>query len=166
MRPSALGLGLLAAMAAAPVAFAQTAAPAPAQAINVTAIVFFVFFVFVTLCITYWAARHTHSASEYYTAGGQITSLQNGFALAGDLISAGAFLGLSGLIFATGFDGLVYAVGYTLGYPIIIFFLADQLRRLGKYTFSDVVAFRLSERPVRVLAACSSLSIVAFYLIA
>ena len=166
MRLLVLGLGLLGTFADLPVALAQGAAPALASAINYTAIGFFLFFVVITLGITYWAARRTHSAADYYSAGGQITAAQNGFALAGDLISAGAFLGLSGLIFATGFDGLVYAVGYTLGYPIIIFFMADQLRRLGKYTFSDVVAFRLSERPVRMLAACSSLSIVAFYLIA
>ena len=166
MKLLALALGLLGTVAASTVALAQGAAPAAANHINYTAIGFFIFFVLITLCITYWAARRTHSASEYYSAGGQITAAQNGLALAGDLISAGAFLGLSGLIFATGFDGLVYAVGYTLGYPIIIFFMADQLRRLGKHTFSDVVAFRLSERPVRVLAAFSSLSIVAFYLIA
>ena len=139
----------------------QTAAP-----LNWTAIVLFLCFVVVTLGITWWAARRTRSASDYYAAGGQITGFQNGVALAGDLISAGAFLGLSGLIFATGFDGLVYAVGYTVGYPIIVFFLADRLRRLGKYTFADAVTTRLAQRPVRVLAACSSLSIVAFYLIA
>jgi cation/acetate symporter len=159
-----LGLGLLATLSDLKAACAQGVAPTPA--VNYTAIGFFLFFVVITLCITYWAARRTHSAADYYSAGGQITAAQNGLALAGDLISAGAFLGLSGLIFATGFDGLVYAVGYTLGYPIIIFFMAEQLRRLGKYTFSDVVAFRLSERPVRVFAAFSSLSIVAFYLIA
>lgn len=164
MRSIAIFVGIVLAFVS-PV-MAQSSSATASGGLNVTAIAFFIFFVVVTLCITYWAARRTHSAAEYYSAGGQITSFQNGFALAGDLISAGAFLGLSGLIFATGFDGLVYAVGYTLGYPIIIFFLAEQLRRLGKYTFSDVVAFRLSERPVRVLAALSSLSIVAFYLIA
>ena len=133
---------------------------------NVTAIALFAVFTVITLAITYWASGRTRSAADYYTAGGTITSFQNGLALAGDLVSAGAFLGLSGLIFATGFDGLVYAVGYTMGYPLIVFFLADQLRRLGKYTYSDVLAFRLSPRPVRSLAAFSSLSIVSFYLIA
>ncbi len=142
------------------------AAPAPGSTLNVTAILLFVFFVAITLGITYWAAGRTRSAADYYAASGQITSLQNGFALAGDLISAGAFLGLTGLIFATGFDGLVYAVGYTMGYPLIVFFLADKLRRLGRYTYSDVLAYRLAQRPVRTLAAFSSLSIVAFYLIA
>jgi cation/acetate symporter len=106
-----------------------------ATPLNWTAIILFLCFVVVTLGITYWAARRTRSASDYYAAGGQITGFQNGMALAGDLISAGAFLGLSGLIFATGFDGLVY----TVGYPIIVFFLADRLRRLGKYTFADAV---------------------------
>lgn len=166
MKPSVVGFGLLLPLVGVQAAMAQGTAAAPGNQLNITAIVFFLFFVAITLGITYWASGRSRSASEYYTAGGQITSMQNGFALAGDLISAGAFLGLSGLIFATGFDGLVYAVGYTLGYPIIIFFLSDQLRRLGKYTFSDVIAFRLSERPVRALASLSSLSIVAFYLIA
>ena len=146
-------------------AFAQAASDA-GRTINVAAIVLFVFFVAITLGITYWAAGRTRSVADYYSANGQVTAFQNGLALAGDLISAGAFLGLSGLIFATGFDGLVYAVGYTMGYPLIVFFLADQLRRLGKYTFSDVLAFRLAQRPVRTFAAFSSLSIVAFYLIA
>ena len=147
-------------------AFAQAAASGPESTVNVTAILLFVFFVAVTLGITYWASGRARSAAEYYAANGQVTAFQNGLALAGDLISAGAFLGLSGLIFATGFDGLVYAVGYTMGYPLIVFFLADQLRRLGKYTFSDVLAYRLAQRPVRTFAAFSSLSIVAFYLIA
>ena len=153
-------------LAADGAAQAQAPAAPPASGLNITAIGLFFFFVAITLAITYWAAGRTRSAADYYAAGGQITSAQNGFALAGDLISAGAFLGLSGLIFGTGFDGLVYAVGYTLGYPLIIFFFADQLRRLGKYTFSDVIAFRLAPRPVRTLAALSSLSIVSFYLIA
>ncbi|WP_375460424.1 cation acetate symporter [uncultured Enterovirga sp.] len=158
--------GGLALLAGTGVALSQAATRTPQSGLNVTAIGLFVFFVAITLVITYWAAGRTRSAADYYTANGQVTSAQNGLALAGDLISAGAFLGLSGLIFGTGFDGLVYAVGYTLGYPLIIFFLADPLRRLGKYTFSDVIAFRLSPRPVRTLAALSSLSIVSFYLIA
>ncbi len=147
-------------------ALAEGAAGGGESTLNLTAIALFVVFVAITLAITYWASGRTRSAADYYTASGQVTSFQNGLALAGDLISAGAFLGLSGLIFATGFDGLVYAVGYTMGYPLIVFFLADQLRRLGKYTYSDVLAFRLAQRPVRTLAAFSSLSIVAFYLIA
>lgn len=159
------GLAILAGALAAGPALAQTA-PTPGGTLNVTAIALFVFFVAVTLVITYWASGRTRSAADYYAASGQITSFQNGLALAGDLISAGAFLGLSGLIFATGFDGLVYAVGYTMGYPLIVFFLADKLRRLGRYTYSDVLAYRLDQRPVRTLAAFSSLSIVAFYLIA
>ncbi|MGY2047738.1 sodium:solute symporter family transporter [Methylobacterium sp. JK268] len=163
MRRSILAAGALGAMGGP--ALAQAAAR-PESGLNLTAIALFVFFVAITLAITYWASGRTRSAADYYAANGQITSLQNGFALAGDLISAGAFLGLSGLIFATGFDGLVYAVGYTMGYPLIVFFLADKLRRLGRYTYSDVLAYRLAQRPVRMLAAFSSLSIVAFYLIA
>ena len=164
----AVATAALATAAAALTATGARAAGAPGgeSPLNVTAITLFVVFVAITLAITYLASGRTRSAADYYTASGQVTSFQNGLALAGDLISAGAFLGLSGLIFATGFDGLVYAVGYTMGYPLIVFFLADQLRRLGKYTYSDVLAFRLAQRPVRTLAAFSSLSIVAFYLIA
>ncbi len=166
MRLAAAGAATLAAVAfASDAAFADGAAKG-AGALNVTAIALFAAFTAITLAITYWASGRTRSAADYYAASGTITSFQNGLALAGDLVSAGAFLGLSGLIFATGFDGLVYAVGYTMGYPLIVFFLADQLRRLGKYTYSDVLAFRLAPGPVRTLAAFSSLSIVAFYLIA
>ena len=165
MRGLARGLIAASAALAGGPALAQ-GAPSPTSSLNVTAIALFMFFVAITLAITYWASGRTRSAADYYAASGQITSFQNGLALAGDLISAGAFLGLSGLIFVTGFDGLVYAVGYTMGYPLIVFFLADKLRRLGKYTYSDVLAYRLAQRPVRTLAAFSSLSIVAFYLIA
>lgn len=131
-----------------------------------TAIALFMCFVLVTLGITYWAARRTKSASDFYAAGGQITGLQNGLAIAGDFMSAGAFLGLSGLVFANGFDGLVYAVGYTTGLPIVVFLLATRLRNLGRYTFTDVVSFRLGQTPVRIFSACASLVVVLLYLIA
>ncbi len=133
---------------------------------NLTAIGLFVSFVVATLGITWWAARRTRSASDFYAAGGRITGFQNGLAIAGDFMSAGAFLGLAGLVFADGFDGLVFAVGYTTGLPIVVFLLAERLRNLGRYTFTDVVCFRLEERPVRIFAACASLVVVAFYLIA
>lgn len=134
--------------------------------INHIAVAFFVIFVIATLCITYWAARRTKSADDFYAAGGEITGLQNGLAIAGDFMSAGAFLGLTALVYSSGFDGLVYAVGYATGMPIVVFLLATRLRKLGKYTFADAVATRLGEKPVRIFSACASLCIVSLYLIA
>lgn len=134
--------------------------------INMTAIVLFVAFVIVTLGITYWAAKRTKSTSDFYAAGGRITGFQNGLAISGDFISAGAFLGLAGLVYASGFDGLVFAVGYTTGLPIVVFLLAERLRNLGRYTFTDVLCYRLNEKPIRIFAACASLVVVSFYLIA
>ena len=134
--------------------------------INPTAIVLFAAFVLVTLGITWWAAKRTRSTEDFYAAGGEITGFQNGLAISGDFMSAGAFLGLSGLVYASGFDGLVYAVGYTTGLPIVVFLLAERLRNLGRFTFTDVLCFRLGETPVRIFSACASLVVVAFYLIA
>lgn len=142
------------------------AAAAPSGGLNTTAISLFLCLVLITLGITYWAARKTKSANDFYAAGGKITGFQNGLAIAGDFMSAGAFLGLSGLVFASGFDGLVYAVGYTTGLPIVVFLLATRLRNLGRYTFTDVVSFRLGRTPVRIFSACASLVVVLLYLIA
>ena len=142
------------------------AVDAPRQGLNTAAIGLFLGFVLITLGITWWAARRTRTASDFYAAGGQITGLQNGFAIAGDFMSAGAFLGLAGLVFANGFDGLVYAVGYTTGLPIVVFLLASRLRNLGRYTFADVVSYRLGQKPVRIFSACASLVVVVLYLIA
>ncbi len=133
---------------------------------NTIAISCFALFVAATLLITYWAAKRTKSADDFYAAGGEITGLQNGLAIAGDFMSAGAFLGLTALVYSRGFDGIVYAVGYATGMPVVVFLLASRLRKLGKYTFADVVSTRLSERPVRVFSACASLCIVSLYLIA
>jgi cation/acetate symporter len=134
--------------------------------INAVAITFFLIFVLATLCITWWAARRTKSADDFYAAGGEITGLQNGLAIAGDFMSAGAFLGLTALVYSSGFDGLVYAVGYATGMPIVVFLLATRLRKLGKYTFADAVSTRLGETPIRIFSACASLCIVLLYLIA
>jgi cation/acetate symporter len=131
----------------------------------VTIAFFFVFIVF-SLGITYVAARRTRNAEHFYTAGGQVTGLQNGLALAGDYMSAASFLGIAGLVSLSGFDGLIYSIGFLVGWPVVMFLIAEPLRNLGKYTFSDVVAFRLRQTPVRVAAAIGSLAVVAFYLIA
>jgi len=136
------------------------------QALNMEAIVMFGIFVLATLGITKWAASRTKSAADFYTAGGGITGFQNGLALAGDYMSAASFLGISGLVFATGFDGLIYSVGWLVGWPIILFLIAERLRNLGKFTFADVVSFRLQSTPIRLLSAIGTLTVVAFYLIA
>jgi cation/acetate symporter len=136
------------------------------QALNMPAIVMFLVFVALTLGITKWAANRTRSAADFYAAGGGITGFQNGLAIAGDYMSAASFLGISGLVFATGFDGLIYSVGWLVGWPIILFLIAERLRNLGKYTFADVAAFRLEATPTRILASIGTLSVVAFYLIA
>ncbi|WPB79312.1 sodium/solute symporter [Archangium violaceum] len=133
---------------------------------NTTAIVFFLAFVGLTLAITYWAARKTKTTSEFFAAGGGVTGLQNGFALAGDFMSAASFLGIAGLVALSGFDGLIYSVGWLVGWPVVTFLIAEPLRNLGKYTFADVVAYRLKQTPVRISAALGTLTVVAFYLIA
>jgi cation/acetate symporter len=133
---------------------------------NAVAIGFFLLFVGVTLAITYWAARRTKTTSEYFTAAGNVTATQNGFALAGDFMSAASFLGIAGLVATSGFDGLIYSVGWLVGWPIITFLIAEPLRNLGKYTFTDVVAYRLRATPVRISAAFGTLTVVSFYLIA
>jgi cation/acetate symporter len=134
--------------------------------VHATSIAFFVLFVLVTLAITYWAAKRTRSTKEFYAAGRSITGFQNGLALAGDYMSAASFLGIAGLVSLRGYDGLIYSVGWLVGWPIIMFLIAEPLRNLGKYTFSDVVAFRLKQRPIRAAAAAGSLTTVLFYLIA
>lgn len=134
--------------------------------LNVSAIIMFLIFVLATLGITYWAARRTKTAKDFYTAGGGITGFQNGLAIAGDYMSAASFLGISGLVFLKGYDGLIYSIGFLVGWPIILFLVAEQLRNLGKYTFSDVASYRLKQTPIRVLAASGSLATVILYLIA
>ncbi|PCD76940.1 cation acetate symporter [Pseudothioclava arenosa] len=136
------------------------------QPTNWTAIGMFLFFVIATLFLTGWAAKRTKSTSDFYTAGGGITGFQNGLAIAGDYMSAAAFLGVSGMVFAKGVDGVVYTVGFTVGWPFILFMIAERLRNLGKYTFSDISSFRLEQTRIRTLSAFGALSVVVFYLIA
>src|SRR5687767_7995597 len=123
-------------------------------------------FIALSLLITYWAAQRTHSTKDFYAAGGSISAFQNGLALAGDYMSAASFLGIAGLVALSGFDGLIYSIGFLVGWPVVMCLIAEPLRNLGKFTFSDVVAFRLRQAPVRVAAAAGSLAVVAFYLIA
>ncbi|MEQ8230455.1 MAG: cation/acetate symporter ActP, partial [Gammaproteobacteria bacterium] len=133
--------------------------------LNVTAIGMFMVFVAATLGITWWAARRTRTASDYYAAGGSISGTQNGLAIAGDFMSAASFLGISGLVYTSGYDGLIYSVGGLAGWPLVLFLLAERLRNLGRYTFADAVGYRLQALPVRTLAACGTLVVVVLYLI-
>ncbi len=136
------------------------------QATNWTAIGMFGTFVLLTLFITKWAAAKTKSAADFYTAGGGITGFQNGLAIAGDYMSAASFLGISAAVMASGFDGLIYSIGFLVGWPVITFLMAERLRNLGKFTFADVAAFRFEQTPIRIFAASGTLVVVAFYLIA
>src|SRR6266849_2922849 len=114
----------------------------------------------------YGGTKQAASAADFYSAGGGITGFQNGLAIAGDYMSAASFLGISGLVYTSGYDGLIYSVGWLVGWPIVTFLIAEQLRNLGKFTFADVTSFRLGQTEIRILAACGSLVTVAFYLIA
>jgi cation/acetate symporter len=164
----------IAGAAAAAIAFAPLAALAAGadignvqkQSTNYEAIGMFLAFVLLTLGITYWAAKQTKSAKDFYAAGGGITGFQNGLAIAGDYMSAASFLGIAGLVYMNGFDGLIFSVGWLVGWPIILFLIAERLRNLGKYTFADVASYRFQQTPIRTLAACGSLATVTFYLIA
>ncbi|MDS4028888.1 MAG: cation acetate symporter [Candidatus Contendobacter sp.] len=135
------------------------------QSINIPAIIMFLVFVGATLGITYWAAQRTKTAKDFYAAGGGITGFQNGLAIAGDYMSAASFLGISGLVFINGYDGLIYSVGWLVGWPFIMFLMAEQLRNLGKYTYADVVSYRFQRVPMRTMAATGSLVVVILYLI-
>ncbi|MDH4564607.1 cation acetate symporter [Pseudomonas sp. BN411] len=142
------------------------AADAAARPLNWNAIYMFLAFVLFTLGITRWAALRTRSAADFYTAGGGLTGFQNGLAIAGDMISAASFLGISAMMFMNGYDGLLYALGVLAGWPIILFLIAERLRNLGKYTFADVVSYRLEQSPIRITAAFGTLTVALMYLVA
>src|ERR671925_451999 len=133
---------------------------------NAVAMAFFFGFIAITLGITWWAARRTRTTEEFYAAGRSVTAGQNGVALAGDYMSAASFLGIAGLVSTTGFDGLIYSTGWLVGWPVVLFLIAEPLRNLGRYTFADVVALHRRQKPIRIAAACGTLATVAFYLIA
>ncbi|PYC31267.1 cation acetate symporter [Pseudomonas protegens] len=142
------------------------AADDSARALNWNAIGMFLVFVLLTLGITRWAALRTRSAKDFYTAGGGMSGLQNGLAIAGDMISAASFLGISAMMFLNGYDGLLYALGVLAGWPIILFLIAERLRNLGTYTFADVVSYRLAQTPVRLTSAFGTLTVALMYLVA
>ena len=158
---AALALGWMGLAVAAPdVGVAQK------QALNIHAIGMFFVFVMLTLGITYWAASRTKSTADFYTAGGGITGFQNGLAIAGDYMSAATLLGLTAMMYAQGVDAYIYMLSFFVGWPIILFLMAERLRNLGKFTFADITAYRLDQGKVRTMAAISSLTVVCFYLVA
>ena len=160
-------LAILALLLASSVAFAAPdLGETTKQPTNWMAIGMFAAFVVLTLWITKWAAGPTRSAADFYTAGGGITGFQNGLAIAGDYMSAASFLGISAAVMANGYDGLIYATGFLVGWPILTFLLAERLRNLGKFTFADVAGYRFQQGPIRAFAASGTLVVVAFYLIA
>ena len=134
--------------------------------VNIASIIIFFVFVAITLFITYWAAKKTKTTSEFYAADRSISGFQNGLALAGDYMSAASFLGIAGMVSLKGYDGLIYSIGFLVGWPLVMFLIAEPLRNLGKFTFADVVAFRLKQRPVRIASSFGSLMTIIFYLIA
>ena len=137
-----------------------------AQPTDWNAILIFAAFVILTLGITYWAAQHTRTTKDFYAAGGGVTGFQNGLAIAGDYMSAASFLGISALVFTSGYYGLIYSIGFLVGWPIIMFLMAEPLRNLGRFTFADVASYRLQATPIRAMAATGTLVVVALYLIA
>ena len=159
---TALSLLCLSTLVLAADAVAQT----EKQATNWHAIIMFCIFVAMTMGITYWAASRTKSTSDFYTAGGGITGFQNGLAIAGDYMSAATLLGLTAMVYTQGYDGYIYMLCFFAGWPVILFLMAERLRNLGKFTFSDITAYRLDQGKVRTMAAISSLTVVCFYLIA
>lgn len=159
-------LSLFAISAIALLAAGDIAGGTKAESLNVPAIVMFFLFVAATLGITYWASKRTKTAKDFYTAGGGITGTQNGTAIAGDYMSAASFLGITGMVYLKGYDGLIFSIGFLVGWPVILFMISEQLRNLGKYTFADVTSYRLKQKPVRILAALGSIAVVILYLIA
>ncbi len=158
--------GWLAATGCTIVSAAGTVEQTQKQPLNLHAISMFLFFVLVTLGITYWAAKRTKTASDYYAAGGGITGFQNGLAIAGDYMSAATLLGLTSLVYSKGYDGFIYCICFYVGWPFIMFLMAERLRNLGKFTFADITSYRLDQTQVRTMAAIGSLTVVVFYLIA
>ncbi|MFZ2855334.1 MAG: cation acetate symporter [Rhodocyclaceae bacterium] len=160
-----LWLGALLAASEIALAIPADVALVEKQPVNMTAIAMFFVFVLSTLGITFWAANRTKSTADFYTAGGGITGFQNGLAIAGDYMSAATLLGLSALVYSKGFDGFIYIISFFVGWPIILFLMAERLRNLGRFTFADIASYRLDESRIRIFAAMGSLTVVCFYLI-
>ena len=154
----------------APAAAVPAAAPAPAKkelkANKVITIGMFLVIIGITLCVVVWAARHTKTTSDFYAAGGGITGTQNGWAIAGDYMSAASFLGISGMISLYGYDGFMYSVGWLVAYITVLLIIAEPCRNAGKYTLGDILSFRTEPKPVRAVAAIATVAVTTFYLTA
>jgi len=133
---------------------------------NMTAFLLFLAIVAITLVITYFAAKQTKNTSEFYTAGGGLKGWQNGWAIAGDYMSAASFLGIAGSIALSGFDGFFYSIGFLVAYLVVLYLVAEPLRNLGKYTVADMIAARFNAPNVRGVAALNTITISIFYMIA
>lgn len=127
---------------------------------NMTAFLLFLAIVGLTLIITYFAAKRTKTTSEFYTAGGGLTGVQNGLAIAGDYMSAASFLGIAGMIALYGFDGFFYNIGFLVAYLVVLYIVAEPLRNLGKYTMADMIAARFKEKKIRGVAALNTIAIL------
>jgi cation/acetate symporter len=158
---------------ATPAPGASTAAP-PVKAAHkralkankVVTISMFAFIIAITMGVVVWAASKTKTAADFYAAGGGITGTQNGWAIAGDYMSAASFLGISGLISLYGYDGFMYSVGWLVAYITVLLIVAEPCRNAGKYTLGDILSFRTSPKPVRAVAALSTVAVSTFYLTA
>src|SRR5215216_2340604 len=134
--------------------------------VNETALAVFAVVVGITLVVTYYASKRVSTATDFWAAGRGLTGPQNGFAIAGDYMSAASFLGIAGLIFLFGFDGFLYSVGFLVAFLTVILLLSERMRNSGKFTIADVLSFRMNERPARAAAALGTLSVAGFYRIA
>ncbi|CAL9401060.1 solute symporter family protein [Streptomyces sp. enrichment culture] len=131
------------------------------------ALLLFSAFVAVTLAITTWVSRHRQGSPEEFYAGGRLFSpMENGFAIAGDYMSAASFLGISGLIALYGYDGMLYSVGFLVAWLVVLLLVAELVRNCGRFTLADVVAARMRERPVRIATGTSSVAVSVLYLVA
>jgi cation/acetate symporter len=128
--------------------------------------ILFVAVVLVTVAITFWASRQTHGATDYYAGGRSFSGFQNGMAISGDYMSAASFLGISGAIALTGYDGFLYSIGFLVAWLIALLLVAELLRNSGRYTMADQLAYRMRQRPVRTAAATSTVVVSIFYLLA
>lgn len=164
-RPSLLVPAALLALFPSLAVAQEAGAAAPRQPVNVTAIAIFLVFVAGTLVITWWAAKRSKTTSDFYTAGGGISGFQNGLAVAGDYMSAATLLGITSLVYLRGYDGFLYAIAFFMGWPVLLFLMAERLRNLGRFTFADIVSYRLDPRAMRIMAAVGGLIVVFFYLI-
>jgi len=164
--PSVPAMAALTAQTPAPVAAAAPVKKRELKANKVITIGMFGVIIAITMGVVVWAARQTKTAADFYAAGGGITGTQNGWAIAGDYMSAASFLGISGLISLYGYDGFMYSVGWLVAYITVLLIVAEPCRNAGKYTLGDILSFRTSPKPVRAIAAISTVAVSTFYLTA